>query len=124
MNKHRINRCDLLVLSLTMLLLTTAALHIAFPKSNGEKAEAAIEIRIEKLKCGEVMPTTAVADGRFKFKLDGIENGVAFVSCTAFLHNAGVMSVGGKLLCPNQPISLANEGFYMQGRITKVRISP
>ena len=120
MKKGSINPYDLLTLTLIILLTLTVVLHIILPSDEVPRQTAKIEIRTEKLKALGSLPKTVTADGRFVFEVLGQEKEMLYLACICFRHNAGIMSVGGKLLCPNQPIAFTGEGFYAEGRISRI----
>lgn len=120
MKKGSINPYDLLTLLLVFLLTLTVVLHIILPSDEVPRQTAKIEMRTEKLKALGSLPKTVTADGRFVFEVLGQEKEMLYLTCVCFRHNAGIMSVGGKLLCPNQPIALTGEGFYAEGRISRI----
>ena len=124
MKKTGINPYDLFTLVLILALILTVILHTLMPKQQSERQTAKIELTAEKLKSTGEIPKEAYADGRFKFTVEAINKDKLFISCVCFCHNAGIMTQGGKLLCPNQPIELTSENFYVKGRITHIETFP
>ncbi len=123
-NKRGMNPYDALTLTLVIFLILTVLSHILIPKDESAREIAEIEVKTDKIKYAAELPGIALADGRFSFDILGFENGVLHLSCQCFRHSAGIMSVGGKLLCTNQPIALSYLDFYAEGRISSVRIQP
>ena len=120
--KRRMNPYDALTLTLVIFLVLTVISHILIPKNESVREIAQIEVKIDKMKYADEIPSIALADGRFSFDIVSVKNGVLHLSCQCFRHSAGIMSVGGKLLCPNQPIALSYNDFYAEGRILAVKL--